>query len=61
MPRLAPYEAAAGPAGALDLYAWNCRASTALFELIGWFEVAWRNNIDRAICAGRRPNMPHRL
>jgi hypothetical protein len=61
VPRLAPYEAAAGSAGALDLYAWNCRASTALFELIGWFEVAWRNNIDRAICAGRRPNMPHWL
>jgi hypothetical protein len=32
-----------------------------LFELIGWFEVAWRNNIDRAICAGRGPEMRHWL
>jgi hypothetical protein len=53
--------AAAGSAGALDLYAWNCRASTALFELIGWFEVAWRNNIDRAICAGRGHGAQHWL
>jgi hypothetical protein len=60
-PRLATYVAAAGPSGALDLYAWNCGASTALFELIGWFEVAWRNNIDRAICAGRATDAPHWL
>jgi hypothetical protein len=60
-PRLASYVAAAGAADALDLYAWNCRASTALFELIGWFEVAWRNNIDRAICAGRRHDARHWL
>lgn len=59
-PRLAPYVAAAGPSGALELYVRNCRASTALFELIGWFEVAWRNNIDRAICA-RRSGVPHWL
>lgn len=60
-PRLAPYIAAAGSAAALGLYAWNCRASTALFELIGWFEVAWRNNIDQAICAGRSRGAPHWL
>jgi hypothetical protein len=39
----------------VERYAWNCRASAALFELIGWFEVAWRNNIDQAICASRPP------
>ncbi|HEX3649245.1 MAG TPA: hypothetical protein VHV49_12520 [Pseudonocardiaceae bacterium] len=60
-PRLGSYVAAAGPCGALELYAWNCRASVALFELIGWFEVAWRNNIDRAICASRSPEQPHWL
>jgi hypothetical protein len=60
-PRLASYVAIAGPGGALEFYAWNCRASTALFELIGWFEVAWRNNIDRAICAGRGVAAPHWL
>jgi hypothetical protein len=59
--RLRPYVTATGPVGALDLYAWNCRASTALFELIGWFEIAWRNNIDRAICAGRGPDARHWL
>jgi hypothetical protein len=59
--RLAPYVAAAGPSGALELYAWNCRVSTVLFELIGWFEVAWRNNIDQAICAGRRAGARHWL
>jgi hypothetical protein len=60
-PRLASYVAAAGPAGALNLYRWNCRASTALFELIGWFEVAWRNNIDQAICARRDQDSTHWL
>jgi hypothetical protein len=60
-PRLASYVAAAGPGGALDLYAWNCRASAELFELIGWFEVGWRNNIDRAIGAGRKPGATHWL
>jgi hypothetical protein len=60
-PRLGSYVAAAGPSGALELYAWNCRASTTLFELIGWFEVAWRNNIDRAICAGRDDRTQHWL
>ncbi len=60
-PRLASYVVAAGPRGALELYAWNCRASTALFELIGWFEVAWRNNIDQAICAGRSRAAEHWL
>jgi hypothetical protein len=58
LPRLAHYQAVAGPAAALDLCAWTCRASTALSELIGWFEVAWRNNIDRAICAGCRADAP---
>lgn len=43
------------------MYAWNCRAGTALFELIGWFEVAWRNNIDRAICGRRHPDAAHWL
>jgi hypothetical protein len=38
----------------------SCQHSP-LFELVGWFEVAWRNNIDRAICAGRRPDIPHWL
>ncbi|HEY1570022.1 MAG TPA: hypothetical protein VGG05_01670 [Pseudonocardiaceae bacterium] len=60
-PRLATYVAAAGPSGALERYAWNCCASTALFELIGWFEVAWRNSIDRAICARRGEDAPHWL
>ena len=60
-PRLGSYVAAAGTCGALELYAWNCRASVTLFELIGWFEVAWRNNIDRAICATRSPGDPHWL
>lgn len=59
-PRLGPYVRVGGQDGALELYAWNCRASTALFELIGWFEVAWRNNIDRAICV-RRPGQRHWL
>lgn len=60
-PRLGPYVAAAGSRGALELYAWNCRASIALFELIGWFEVGWRNNIDRAICGNRSAGEPHWL
>jgi hypothetical protein len=60
-PRLGPYVAAAGACGALELYAWNCRASVALFELIGWFEVGWRNNIDSAIRASRSPDQPHWL
>lgn len=59
--RLATYVRLAGPGEALELYAWNCRASTALFELIGWFEVAWRNNIDQAICAGRHAGAQHWL
>jgi hypothetical protein len=59
--RLASYVAAAEPGGALELYAWNSKASMALFELVGWFEVAWRNNIDRAICAHRPPGSPHWL
>jgi hypothetical protein len=61
VPRLAPYVAAAGPFRALELYAWNSTASSVLFELIGWFEVAWRNNIDRAICAGRGATAGHWL
>lgn len=60
-PRLHTYVAAAGPSAALERYAWNCRTSTALFELIGWFEVAWRNNIDRAICRRRAAHAPHWL
>lgn len=59
--RLGRYVAAAGAARALEFYAWNCRTSTALFELIGWFEVAWRNNINRAICDRRDPGAHHWL
>jgi hypothetical protein len=61
VPRLAPYVAAAGAARAMDLYRWNCQLSSATFELIGWFEVAWRNAIDRAITARRPPGQPHWL
>jgi len=53
-PRLAPYVRAAGAADALDLYRWNCRLGLALFELIGWFEIAWRNAVDDAISSRRR-------
>jgi hypothetical protein len=60
-PRLAPYLAKGGQGKALEHYAWNSRVSTALFELMGWFEVAWRNNIDRAICAGRPTGSAHWL
>jgi hypothetical protein len=60
LPRLTPYVRAAGAGGALNLYRWNCQLSTALFELIGWFEIAWRNAIDTAI-TDRRPGAPHWL
>ena len=53
LPRMTPYVRAAGPGGALDLYRWNCRVGTALFEPIGWFEIAWRNAVDAAITARR--------
>jgi hypothetical protein len=56
---LAPYVAAAGP-DALELYRWNCQASSALFELIGWFEVCWRNAVDSSVTT-RRPGQPHWL
>lgn len=59
--RLAPYLAVAGPARALELYRWNCRISVGLFELIGWFEVAWRNIVDAAISSRRDPDEPHWL
>lgn len=57
--RLAPYVAAAGP-DALALYRWNCQASGALFELVGWFEVAWRNTVDAAVTV-QRPGRAHWL
>ncbi|MFH9405632.1 hypothetical protein ACH4JS_38655, partial [Streptomyces sp. NPDC017638] len=43
--RLAPYKAAAGDdiEGALDLYEWNSRISAAVFEDLGYLEVALRN------------------
>lgn len=43
--RLAPYKAAAGGdiEGALDLYEWNSRISAAVFEDLGYLEVALRN------------------
>ncbi len=59
--RLAPYVRAVGPEGALELYRWNCRVSSALFELIGWFEIAWRNAVDRVITRNRSPGAPHWL
>lgn len=58
--RLAPYVQAVGAGGALELYHWNCEVSAALFELVGWFEVAWRNMVDAAITT-RHPDRPHWL
>lgn len=59
--RLAPYVRAAGVSDALDLYHWNCQASSALFELVGWFEVAWRNVVDSAVTSRRPAGQPHWL
>jgi hypothetical protein len=56
-----PYLRAVDAARALDLYRWNCRVSTALFELIGWFEIAWRNAVDTAIVSRRGAAAPHWL
>src|SRR5688500_10849559 len=58
--RIAPYVRAAGGTDPLPLYRWNCQISTTLFELLGWFEIAWRNTVDAAITA-RRPDAPHWL
>jgi hypothetical protein len=58
--RLAPYVRAAGGTDPLHLYRWNCQVSTTMFELLGWFEIAWRNTVDAAITA-RRPDAPHWL
>lgn len=60
-PRLGRYARAAGSACPLELYRHNCRLSSAAFELIGWFEIAWRNAIDRAILAHRPSEAPHWL
>ncbi|MGH3942332.1 MAG: hypothetical protein ACRDTG_27675 [Pseudonocardiaceae bacterium] len=58
---LAPYIRAAGVSDALDLYHWNCQASSALFELVGWFEVAWRNVVDAAVTSRRPAGQPYWL
>ncbi|WP_086827699.1 hypothetical protein [Allokutzneria sp. NRRL B-24872] len=58
--RLAPYVRAAGDE-ALELYRWNCQTSSALFELVGWFEVAWRNAVDSSVTARRRSGQIHWL
>jgi hypothetical protein len=42
------------------LYRWNCQLSATLFEMIGWFEVGWRNAVDHTITS-RRPERPHWL
>lgn len=46
---------------ALDLYHWNCQASSALFELVGWFEVAWRNVVNSAVTSRRPAGQPYWL
>lgn len=56
-PRLVPYLRADGDP--LALYAWNSRLSAVMFELVGWFEVCWRNTVDRAITTHRSPTAPH--
>lgn len=58
-PRMAPYLAAGGDP--LALYRWNSQLSAALFEVVGWFEVGWRNAIDTAICTRRPESAPHWL
>lgn len=54
--RLAPYRAATGGdiERALDLYEWNSRISTAVFEDLGHLEVALRNACNRQLDAWTR-------
>lgn len=51
VPRLATYTAACDGdvKQALELYRWNLTVSTAFFESIHYFEVAFRNCVDRAV------------
>lgn len=58
-PRLVPYVRAGRDP--LALYGWNSRLSAVLFELVGWFEVCWRNAVDRAITQHRSAAAPHWL
>lgn len=59
-PRATPYLRAAGD-DFLKLYRWNSAVSKEMFELIGWFEVGWRNTVDRAITRRRPDHRPHWL
>lgn len=53
VPRLATYTAACDGdvKRALELYRWNLTVSTAFFESIHYFEVAFRNCVDGAVAA----------